>query len=417
MLFNKSTRAIVTRGSWGRKKNPAAAGSPEENGTQEAPSWWSQWGYWVRQGLSILCVLLVLALMVLLTLGRSQGVTMPHGTSAVAVLADAALTVQAQPGDIAQVYGMNGTILPELRYVLIYQAAPEGLLVALTPEQTQVLLAQEHYTITLAIQGNPEEAAAALDLQERILHPQITLTVPGAAFLTPGEVLELEYTAGIQPEEAVLPEVAWQSNDPAIVTAENGVLTAQGVGEAVVTASCGGVEARCHITVAIPLEAISLDKESLTLAAGETALLTAAANPTDATGFAVKWRSADPAVATVDADGAVTAKATGATVITAVCGSVEASCTVQVGVHAEVAQLDKTALPLTVGQTERLAATVYPGSDVVDPVVWESADPAIATVEADGSVTGIAAGSTTITFRCGQALATCAVTVTAAPVR
>ncbi|MEG1384681.1 MAG: Ig-like domain-containing protein, partial [Oscillospiraceae bacterium] len=48
-------------------------------------------------------------------------------------------------------------------------------------------------------------------------------------------------------------------------------------------------------------------------------------------------------------------------------------------------------------------------------VAWSSSDPAIATVDANGLVTGVAAGSATITAAANGKTATCAVTVTPKP--
>ena len=56
-----------------------------------------------------------------------------------------------------------------------------------------------------------------------------------------------------------------------------------------------------------------------------------------------------------------------------------------------------TALPLMVGETGLLTATIAPANATYSSVTWASADPAIATVSDAGLVTGIAVGSTTIT--------------------
>ena len=60
-------------------------------------------------------------------------------------------------------------------------------------------------------------------------------------------------------------------------------------------------------------------------------------------------------------------------------------------------------------QTKTLTATVTP-EGYHPPITWTSANPAIATVS-DGIITGVAAGTTTITAECGGKTATCKVTV------
>ncbi len=79
------------------------------------------------------------------------------------------------------------------------------------------------------------------------------------------------------------------------------------------------------------VEAISLNKTSLTLAPGTSYTLTARVVPTDATNKTLTWSSDGAAVASVDQNGVVTAVSDGSVVITAVAlGGVSESCTVTV---------------------------------------------------------------------------------------
>ena len=73
-------------------------------------------------------------------------------------------------------------------------------------------------------------------------------------------------------------------------------------------------------------------------------------------------------------------------------------------------------LTLEVGQTGALTATVAPATATNKAVTWTSSAPAIATVDASGTVKGIATGTATITVKTadGGKTATCAVTVKAA---
>lgn len=76
--------------------------------------------------------------------------------------------------------------------------------------------------------------------------------------------------------------------------------------------------------------------------------------------------------------------------------------------------LDQTTLSIAAGATGTLVATVEP-ADAGDPsVTWSSSDEAVATVDANGVVTGVAAGTATITVTTtdGSFTADCAVTVT-----
>ena len=74
--------------------------------------------------------------------------------------------------------------------------------------------------------------------------------------------------------------------------------------------------------------------------------------------------------------------------------------------------LDANKLSLDVDESEYLTATVLPDNASDPSVTWTSSDNAIASVSG-GMVTGVAAGTATITARAGAKTATCAVTVSA----
>ena len=80
--------------------------------------------------------------------------------------------------------------------------------------------------------------------------------------------------------------------------------------------------------------------------------------------------------------------------------------------------LNKTSTSIQVGDTETLTATVLPEDATNQNVTWKSDKPEIATVDANGKVTGVKAGEATITVTTedGGKTATCKVTVKAAAV-
>ena len=75
--------------------------------------------------------------------------------------------------------------------------------------------------------------------------------------------------------------------------------------------------------------------------------------------------------------------------------------------------LDQSELKLFVGQSETLNATVNPDNAVDKTIVWVSSDYTVATVSADGVVTGVSAGVAQITASYEDVSATCIVTVEA----
>ena len=78
--------------------------------------------------------------------------------------------------------------------------------------------------------------------------------------------------------------------------------------------------------------------------------------------------------------------------------------------------LNKSALSINKGQTEKLTATVTPSSAEVD-LVWISSDKTVASVSDNGDVTGVTPGEAVITVKAGESSATCKVTVKAIPVQ
>ena len=74
--------------------------------------------------------------------------------------------------------------------------------------------------------------------------------------------------------------------------------------------------------------------------------------------------------------------------------------------------LDKTAATVGVGKTVTLTATVMPANAADKSVTWTSSDAGVASVDTSGVVTGVKAGTATITAKAGDKTATCMVTVT-----
>ena len=163
---------------------------------------------------------------------------------------------------------------------------------------------------------------------------------------------------------------------------------------------------------AVPATGVTLNETALSLRPTEKATLAATVAPENTTDTLV-WTSSNDAVATVK-DGVVTAKSEGTATITAACGSAKAECVVTVlpPIPATGVTLDKTALKLYEGDAAKLTATVEPENTTDKTIVWTSSDKTIATVK-DGAVTAVKAGTATITAACGEAKATCAVTVKA----
>lgn len=219
--------------------------------------------------------------------------------------------------------------------------------------------------------------------------------------------------ATVQPDNATEKTVQWTSSDNSVASVDQeGTITAIGGGKATITASVGGYSATCAVEVDIPVTSISLDMPLLTLKKGDFALLTATVLPDDAMDKTVRWSSDNPAVASVDQNGKVTAVEVGMATITASVGDVSASCSVLcIAVPVSAVVLDKTSLSLAKGSAETLTATVSPADATDKTVRWSSDNPSVASVDQHGLVTAVNTGEATITAAAGDISATCTVSV------
>ena len=125
----------------------------------------------------------------------------------------------------------------------------------------------------------------------------------------------------IEPSNATNKTINWNSSNFAVCTVtETGLVIAKGCGKANIVATTvdGGYTATCEVTVTQPVEALALEKHSLTLKIGETERLYVQIAPLLAGNKTVNWSSADEEVASVDSMGTVKALAAGETWIMAV---------------------------------------------------------------------------------------------------
>ncbi len=225
-------------------------------------------------------------------------------------------------------------------------------------------------------------------------------------------------TATVKPDNAKDKTVTWSSSNNSVATVDsNGKVTAVAAGTATITAKAGTVEVSCTVTVP-KKEVISITiNENLSLKVGESCALSVTIEPNDAADKSLKWTSDTTSVATVDENGKVTAVAVGSAKITATSSNgKKAVCNVTVTenkISVTEISLNKTTLELTVEGTETLAATVKPDNASDKYVSWTSSDTAIATVDTNGKVTGVKAGTATITAttKDGGKKAECKVTI------
>lgn len=157
-----------------------------------------------------------------------------------------------------------------------------------------------------------------------------------------------------------------------------------------------------HKLLAIPATGIAITPPALSLKVGATGQLTATISPSDATDQTITWTSSNNAIATVNENGLVSAKAVGSATITAKTANdktATASVTVSAAtISASGISLSPTTLNVKVGNTGTLTATVSPNDAANRTVSWSSSNTDTATVS-NGTVACKAAGSATITAK------------------
>ena len=160
---------------------------------------------------------------------------------------------------------------------------------------------------------------------------------------------------------------------------------------------------------------ITLNKTELSLMIGQEETLIATLTPEDSS-IEIVWsvETGGENIVSVSQEGKVTALSVGTATVIATTGSVSASCKVTVNpITATGIELNIDNMTLLVGQTDKLKATVTPPNTTDQSVTWKSDNEAVATVDADGTVTGVSVGVALITATCGEASATCKVSVKA----
>jgi uncharacterized protein YjdB len=180
--------------------------------------------------------------------------------------------------------------------------------------------------------------------------------------------------------------------------------------------------ANVTVTCAAPVASVEVTPASASVDEGKTVQLTATpkdANGTPLPGRVVTWSSNNATVATVSASGLVTGKVAGSATITATSEGQSASSAITV-TPVPVASVDVTPPSASVDEGKTVQLTATPKDANGTPlsgraITWGSSNTSVATVSTSGLVTGVTAGSASITATTGGKSGTSAITVVTPP--
>lgn len=226
---------------------------------------------------------------------------------------------------------------------------------------------------------------------------QILTTQSDTAYLVIGETLEVGAATLPEKAENVLD---YTSTNPGVATVDpNGTINAVADGQTTIVIAAtdeSGITTSFDVIVRKPdVSAITLDQSAVTLSVGSSTTLRATVEPALAN-QAVEWASSNPAVATVDANGNVTALAIGTATITATAEGKVASCTVTAHIPATKLTLNTKKVYIVKGKKLTVKGVMTP-ANTTDKIKWTTANKKIATVTSKGKIKAKKVGNTTIT--------------------
>jgi uncharacterized protein YjdB len=285
----------------------------------------------------------------------------------------------------------------------IATVSQDGVVTGVNGGRTTVTVTCKEYSATCQVKVREAAIGVELDITEADLKVGVD---------------ELQLTAIVEPANSIDYDLDWTTSDEAVaVVSDKGLVTPVGPGEATITVTVDKAhQAACVVRVTQPAEGVFLNKTELRIQLGTSETLEATVQPATTNVKDLKWTSSNPEVASVDANGQVSALALGTAdiTVTTVDGGHTAVCKVTVIQSVTGVTLDAETATLRVGeQTLQLTAVVQPSDASDKSLVWTSSNVEVASVSETGLVTPLASGEALITVTTvdGGFSATCAVTV------
>ena len=270
-------------------------------------------------------------------------------------------------------------------------------------------------TITATTEDGKISTSCTVRVSEITVSPTGITFGEGTYIIVTGETLKLSYT--VEPENATGYSILWTSSDSEIATVTEGIVTGVTEGEVTIraTLNMGGGEifAECTLTVEpapevhVPATRLQLTPTTLTIPVDKDGpfKFNCTVSPANCTDLPV-WTTSRPDLISIDKNtGEFTLiKAptddTGSVLVTCTVGELSKSAVVYIAPRKPVLEIvfneDAILYDKAPHNTIELVAG-YVGSEDLPQVAWSSSDTAIATISAEGVVTGLKAGTCIVT--------------------
>ena len=276
----------------------------------------------------------------------------------------------------------------------------------------------EGTTKIVASTVNGLDAYVNVEVVDKIINVEKISVEPTNMEINVGERKEFNYT--ISPDNATNQGVMISSSDDEIVTINDNNIIGVKEGNATVTITTvdGDYSAKINVNVKggskiVNATGLTVSPSTVNLSVGSSFEVETKVTPNNATYKELKWSSSNNNVATIN-NGLIVGIAKGKAEITVKThNNITKKIIVNVtNVEINSITLDKTSETINVGETLSLIKTINPGNASNQNVSWDSSNTFVATVDANGIVTGRNSGRATITVRTNNGkVASCMVTV------
>ncbi|MDD6796928.1 MAG: Ig-like domain-containing protein [Clostridia bacterium] len=206
----------------------------------------------------------------------------------------------------------------------------------------------------------------------------------------------------VLPIDADNKNVTYESSDKTVATVdEDGIVTALKGGSCVIIVTTEEMHLKASVTIDVKeyVSSITLSEHEKFLNIGAAATLKASVGTETATNKSITWSSSNTGVCSV-VDGTIYGNYPGVAVITATAADgsgVSDTCIVRVVNPVTSITIEPSEVKILVGDYYKLKATVLPENATIKDLRWESSNDAIATVDSDGEIVGVAVGKCKIT--------------------